>query len=164
MSKPADTTRSPRNQAAKARPYKHGAARGGRTTPEYRSWRAALDRCHNKNSPHYPRYSGRGIKVCPRWRKSFAAFLAGVGPKPSASHSLDRVNNEGGYEPGNCRWATREQQGRNKRTNRVLEYHGELATAVEWAERAGIPYKVFLVRLRHWSVARAIDTSETQNA
>lgn len=95
----------------------HGNARkraGHRPTPEYRAWQKAKARCYDVNDPGFPRYGGRGITMCDVWRTSFDAFLADVGPRPSASHSLDRINNDGHYEPGNCRWATKAEQRRNQ--------------------------------------------------
>lgn len=73
-------------------------------------------RCHNPANKDYVRYGGRGIVVCRRWREDYAAFAADVGPRPSKRHTLDRIDNDGNYEPGNVRWATPEQQWRNRRS------------------------------------------------
>jgi len=83
-------------------------------TPEYRTWRHMKDRCYNKNNSKYPRYGGRGITVCERWKDSYLNFIEDMGRKPSPDHSIDRINNDGNYEPENCRWATTQQQGTNK--------------------------------------------------
>jgi hypothetical protein len=92
---------------------KHGLS----GTPEHRNWRNMIDRCGNPKCKYYPRYGGRGIKVCERWLgpDGFANFYADMGPKPSPAHSIDRVNNDAGYEPGNCKWATKAEQARNRR-------------------------------------------------
>lgn len=91
---------------------------GGVGTPEYRIWTHMKGRCLNETDARYADYGGRGIIVCDRWVESFAAFLADMGPRPSKSHSIDRIDNDGGYEPSNCRWATDQEQSLNKRVYR----------------------------------------------
>lgn len=83
-------------------------------TPEYRSWQMMKNRCHNPKARDYAYYGGRGISVCKRWRDSYANFLADMGRRPTPMHTLDRKNNAKNYTPGNCRWATREEQARNR--------------------------------------------------
>lgn len=90
----------------------HGLSR---THPLFSTWSAMKDRCHNTRSPSYPRYGGRGIQVCDEWRKSFVSFIAHVGDRPEGGYTLDRINNDGNYEPGNVRWATWTQQVANRR-------------------------------------------------
>lgn len=100
---------------------KHGAGRRAAKTPEYIVWKAMHQRCENPRSRDYPNYGGRGIAVCARWN-DFAAFIADMGPRP-AGLTIDRINNDGNYEPTNCRWTTRAQQNANKRPR-----HPELET------------------------------------
>lgn len=101
---------------------RHGGARlvrDGRFAPEYRCWRGMIQRCEQPTHIGYKDYGGRGITVCKRWRESYAAFLADMGRKPSLKHSIDRYpDNDGDYEPGNCRWATAKEQSANQRARR----------------------------------------------
>ena len=94
---------------------KNATKHGMRFTKEYHSWYSMIKRCHNKNNKDYYLYGQRGISVCKEWRKSFKAFFDHIGYAPSKDHSLDRINNNGNYEPGNVRWATPSQQANNKR-------------------------------------------------
>lgn len=88
---------------------------------EYYAWAAIKQRCYNPKHNAYKNYGGRGITVCERWLNSFDNFLADMGEAPSKNHSIDRINNEGNYEPENCRWATAKQQANNKRCSRTLQ-------------------------------------------
>lgn len=102
----------------KAARTKHGQAgthKGKERTIEYSTWASMIRRCYNKKEDNYKYYGGRGIKVCKSWRESFEAFFNHVGIKPSSKHSIDRINNDGNYEPGNVRWATPKEQRTNKR-------------------------------------------------
>ena len=131
---------------------KHGLSR----TPEYRAWMAIQQRCYKGKTPHYHRYGGRGIKVCRRWRRSFLAFLIDMGFRPSPQHSIDRRNNNGHYEPSNCRWATRKEQARNRGTAKYVLF-GEYLTLADLAELAGMPRETIQQRLRRgWSIERAV--------
>lgn len=84
-------------------------------TPEYSAWRAMLLRCNNPNNHNYHNYGGRGIKVCDEWQDSFTNFYKHIGKKPNKTLTLDRIDNDGNYEPGNVHWATRTEQNRNRR-------------------------------------------------
>lgn len=83
--------------------------------PEYKCWWNMIDRCHNENNLLFRWYGARGISVCDRWRMSFSSFLSDIGRRPSKAHSIDRKNNDGNYEPGNCRWATKVSKRKTKR-------------------------------------------------
>jgi hypothetical protein len=128
-----------------------------RSMPEYSSYRNMLCRCEQPTTPNYSRYGGRGIAVCERWRSDFWAFREDMGPRPSSKHSIDRINGNGDYEPGNCRWATRREQGRNTQSNRLVEVGGKAVTLAEAAEKAPVPYNTVLYRLkRGWTLDKAL--------
>lgn len=116
-------------------------------TPEYRAWQMMRLRCLEPTNAAYPGYGGRGIKVCERWLNSVEAFVADMGPKPSPAHELDRENNDGHYEPGNCRWVTRKVNDRNRRSNRRVEYNGETKALAEWCEQLDLPVSTIRCRL-----------------
>lgn len=92
---------------------------GRSNTPEYRTWQNIKGRCLNPRNRDYKNYGSRGIIVCKRWLESFDAFLADMGPRPDRRHSIDRINNDGNYEPTNCRWATKQEQRVNQRPHHV---------------------------------------------
>lgn len=113
---------------------------------EYRSWTSMKARCGNPRTAGFHNYGGRGIRVCERW-KDYANFLADMGRRPTPRHTLDRIDNNGDYEPGNVRWVTRRQQALNRRDNRVLTWRGKTQTLMEWSEKTGIPYGTLWFRL-----------------
>lgn len=127
---------------------------------EYRTWQALRNRCENPNDTKYHLYGGHGIKVCERWRESFANFYADMGPKPSPRHSVERRDGNGPYSPENCYWATYKQQNRNTSRNRMITFRGETLSLAEWAERTGIGYAALTHRVMRagWSVERALTT------
>lgn len=136
------------------RPPEHGNCKH----PLFYTWSAMLKRCHNPNDHAYADYGGRGIFVCDRWRHSFEYFASDMGPKPSSFHSLDRINNDGGYSPDNCRWATRKEQAGNKRTNLWIEHGGHKMILADWAVRLNVKPKDIWKRLkRGWSIRDAIE-------
>ena len=112
---------------------------------------------HDPNSPGFHNYGGRGISTCERWQ-SFEAFRDDMGEPPSRAHSIDRIDNDGNYEPSNCRWATAKEQGRNRRNLIMVEFNGSNVCLAEAAERAGLNYATVYQRIfKHgWSVARAL--------
>lgn len=134
----------------------HGHARKGKRTSEHVIWYGMIDRCTNKNNLAFHRYGGRGIAVCDRWM-SFPNFLADMGTRP-AGRTLDRVNNEGNYEPSNCRWATPKQQAHNSRKAlRMLTVDGLTLCIADWAERLSVPARRIQKRLSlGWSVRDAL--------
>lgn len=121
-------------------------------TQEYRIWSLILHRCRNPNSPSFRDYGGRGIGVCERWVEplvGFTNFMTDMGPRPSAGHSVDRIDNNQGYSPENCRWATRLQQNNNGRRNRRITWMGETKTVAEWSKIVGIHDATIRYRLDH---------------
>lgn len=126
-------------------------------TLEYHSWQAMKRRCHAPKVDSYKYYGERGISICTRWRNSFQNFYDDMGPIPGPTYSIERIDNDGNYAPGNCRWATTKEQGRNMRTNRMLTYNGKTLCLVEWSEITGIGATTISERLkRDWSIEEAL--------
>ena len=142
-----------RRDGAAARHITHGQT----GTPGYISWASMKNRCYNTNTPCYCHYGGRGITVCDEWRNSYETFIKDMGPRPSTKHSIERVDNDGDYEPGNCYWATWAEQARNKRTTRMLTFKGATKPLATWAEQFGIPYTALAERIqKRWTTERAL--------
>lgn len=120
---------------------------GGYKTPEYTTWREMKRRCCNPRCPEYHLYGGRGIAICDRWRHSFVNFLADMGPKPSPDHSVQRVDNDGNYEPTNVVWATPLEQAQNTRKVRLLTYNGETMSIRAWARKLGLEHSTLRRRI-----------------
>lgn len=126
-------------------------------TRVHNSWRGIKDRCMNPKHIRYWDYGGRGIKVCDRWLESFENFLADMGMPPTARHSIDRIDNDKGYSPDNCRWATPKEQGRNQRRAIILEMDGETKHIAEWCEIYGANPNIVGRRVkRGWSLKKAL--------
>lgn len=135
--------------------FKHGRQR----SPSWKIWVGVLQRCQDPNSNIFKYYGGRGITVCERWLV-FENFLADMGERP-AGMSIERNNVNKGYEPGNCRWATKKEQSRNTRVTRWVEWQGKKISLAELSELSTVPYNRLRWRLqRGWPVAEAVDTTD----
>jgi len=123
---------------------------------EYWIWHLMRYRCESPKCRFYPRYGGRGIRVCERW-KDFSNFVADMGPRPSPKYTLERIDNDGNYEPGNCKWATRREQSLNSTRVHRITFRGETHHIAEWARRIGMNPLSLASRLhKGWSVERAL--------
>lgn len=126
----------------------HGASRGRVRTPELRAWEHAKQRCANPRDAKYANYGARGIAMCDEWRNDFAAFLRDMGPRPNGT-TLDRIDVNGGYEPGNCRWATASEQARTRTDNVVVEHDGRRLVLKDFAAEMGVSYKSLHSRVKY---------------
>jgi len=135
---------------------KHGMARRGKEHPLFELWRGMIKRCMNPKATGYQRYGGRGIMVCKRWM-DIRNFIADMSPRPSLKHTLDRIDNNKGYSPNNCRWATIAKQNRNQRRNRMLTFQGQTMCVSEWGRLLGIPKNTLLNRLKkNWPIEKVL--------
>lgn len=145
----------------------HGHSTGRNRSPEYSTWRSMLDRCRNKNCRDYPWYGGRGISVDHSWERSFASFLRDVGPRPGPKYSLDRIDNNGGYYPGNVRWATAAEQSHNSRAcklttddaTQIRELRARGVRAKDVAARFGVTHQ----NVRHIVIGRTWKPEATED-
>lgn len=139
---------------------KKNATHGWSGTKEYGAWSSMRGRCFNPTRPNYADYGGRGITVCARWADSFDNFLADMGSCPDETYSLDRIDNDGDYGPGNCRWATRAEQANNTRANHFLTYAGRTQTLSQWATERGLRKETLSSRIGRlgWPVEKALTT------
>jgi hypothetical protein len=138
--------------------HKESVARNGRAnrthgktnTSEYKCWRSMKRRCESQVVRSYKDYGGRGIKVCDRWLgdSGFENFFQDMGSKPSSKHSIDRVDVNGNYCPGNCRWATDSEQRRNRRTSKIITHSGKSQCVQDWASELGIPASTLRHRIK----------------
>lgn len=138
-------------EKVKERSTKHGQ-HGTRT---YKSWTQMIQRCTNPNAKGYPRYGGRGITVCDRWLESFENFLEDMGERPPGM-TLERLDVNGNYEPGNCTWATWKEQSRNRRTNRLIEFEGETLCMEDVAAKLGISSNTLRDRIKRNGIEAAL--------
>lgn len=144
-----------RESASKISVRKHGDCSDGKMTVEYRTWQAMLSRIKNPRNCNFKHYGARGIKVCERWH-DFALFLDDMGRRPVGG-SIERINNDGNYEPVNCRWATNVEQNNNTRGNRHLDHLGKRMTVAEWSFQTGISHGTIMQRLRMgWSAEKTL--------
>jgi hypothetical protein len=131
--------------------FKHGLWK----TRSYEVWSGMIKRCTRESTVHYDRYGGRGIDVCERWM-SFENFYADMGERPDGM-SIERIDNDKGYSPENCRWATIAEQTRNRRSNVNITIDGETMCATDWARRFGVKSSVIIKRIRSgWDAKRAV--------
>ena len=130
---------------------------GESKTPTYRSWASMIQRCLNASNKNYNRYGGRGITVCDRWL-SFENFIADMGPRPTAKHTLDRVNNNGGYNKENCQWLELKFQARNRENSRWVTAFGVTKLMCDWARESGLDQGTIKARIDRcgWSTERAV--------
>lgn len=135
-------------------PVKHGCATPGKKTRTYKIWNGMVARCNTPSATGYEQYGGAGIKVCGRWME-FSNFLADMGEAPDGM-SIDREESTGNYEPGNCRWATRQTQNENRKSVRWIEADGVRLTATAWAKRLGLNKASFYERLEKWPLRQAL--------
>jgi hypothetical protein len=143
----------------KRRGYIHGMS----SSPEFNTWAGIQQRCTDVNDPTYQRYGARGITVCDEW-KHFEDFYADMGPRPSPDHSIDRIDNEAGYCKSNCKWSTRKEQCRNRRSTHVVEYQGREMSLMEATEIAGAEYHLVKKRIyRGWDIDRALSEPSRGN-
>lgn len=128
-------------------------------TAEYKVWQSMKRRCSNPKESGYHRYGGRGIRVCDRWVNSFVNFIQDMGNRPTNLHSIERIDNNGHYDPSNCKWALKSEQANNTRQNRFLEFQGIRLTLTQWADRVGLNRDCLRGRLdKGWSVEEALTT------
>lgn len=136
---------------------KRKTTHGMRNTPEYNVWTLMLRRCRNSNDDAFKNYGGRGITVCDEWQHDFMAFYKYVGKRPSSKHTIERIRNNGNYEPGNVRWATRSEQNNNSRGNHKITIHGWTMNLGQWARFVGKSRQTISSRLQKgWYPAKAI--------
>lgn len=146
-----------RAEVARATADARSVAEARRKDPLYHRWASMIQRCHNPANPSFKNYGARGIFVCDRWREDFGNFFADMGAPPSGQHTIERIDNDGAYEPENCRWALRADQLRNQRRSIVIEIAGRSLPAKDWAAELGISYQAITKRYRQGGTAAATE-------
>lgn len=149
-----------RQELARKTFLKHGLSQ----TSEYKIWQRVVLCCRSEEFRDYCRYGGRGVDVCSRWvdgeaeKSGFECFYQDMGPRPSKKHSIDRIDNDGDYEPGNCRWATPKQQMRNRGVTKYLTVRGVRKSLADWADDLGVKYDALYARVRRgWDHEMIVD-------
>jgi hypothetical protein len=144
-------------KALAARNRTHGYTTKNARTPEYIVWAGMRARCLNPNEPAFHLYGGRGITICESWKDDFRAFLEDMGPRPSMDHSIDRIENDGNYEPGNCRWATWKQQQNNRSSCHYVLIDKQRMTLQQACDLAQLADVCVYARLsRGWGIVAAL--------
>lgn len=141
-------------EATTKRNFIHGMSHSS----EHNIWWAMVQRCYNPKDQAFSRYGGRGITICNEWRTDFMAFFNHIGPRPSKNYSIERVNNNKGYKPGNVKWGTRIEQSNNKRDNHPITFNGQTKNLTQWARSAGINKKTLFNRINtlNWPIEKAL--------
>jgi hypothetical protein len=135
---------------------KHGHSPTHKRSPEYSSWRSMISRCYQSNFPSFHRYGGRGIRVCESWRDDFLAFLNDMGTRLEG-YTLDRIDNNGNYEPNNCRWASRKEQSNNRSNHHYVLFKGEQLTIAEMAQKLGVTWYFIRDRIRNGKTIHQVE-------
>lgn len=134
---------------------KHGMS----STKEYAAWAAMIDRCNREGNEYFSKYGGRGVEVCEDWLNNFEAFMLDMGKAPTKTHSLERIDNDGNYEPSNCKWGTKQEQSQNRSNTVWIEYNGETKCLAEWARTIGVSSATFRHRVLKFGIELAMTMS-----
>lgn len=151
-----------RSEVTTTRNFRHGSNTRFERTGEYSVWAGMISRCQNKKCKAFKNYGGRGIFVCQAWKgiNGFATFIKDMGTRPTDLHTIERKNNDGPYSKVNCKWATRKEQSRNKRTTVLFTFQGQSLTLTDWAEKTGINLSKLSKRyyVYGWDIHRVLTT------
>lgn len=143
----------------------NGTTHGMKNDIAYKIWKGMKKRCYNKNDINYKYYGAKGIKVCDRWLNSFENFYQDMGPRPSKEYTIERDDNNKGYEPSNCRWLHKSLQTSNQSSNIVVTYKGKTQNVSAWAREIGINYYTLINRIsrKNWPIERALTEKVRKN-